>query len=621
MAATTVDEPRVRALPFGWVAAAVAAVQGIAFGLLAARGFFYQDDLDYTAQAAGRGLSLDYLLSPNNDHVAPGLRLAYSLIAHAAPYEQGLTVAARIAVQAVATLLFARLLVRLYGPRPVAVVALAGYASAILTLPSFLSLSSAVNLLPSHVAAILLLDGWLRYQLTGRLRYAVTGAVALLVGLLFWEKMALAVLLLPLFTLTVLTTGPARDRWRALRSRWPGLAVCVAPVVASAALYLARRPGDGPGPTPSVTGFLHLAWDSWGRSVAPAVAGGPWRWFAGDGFYVSVADPPAGGIVAGQLAVAGLLLVAVRRNGRSALLPWAMPLVWLLANVLVLGIGRYDQFGTVVGRTYHYLSDLAVPLVLAVVTSLVRPRPAEVAGRTGSVAELSMTRDAPPPATWTRRLALAAAVVYAAGLVVSVNGFERRWVDNPTKSYLDTAVASLRAFPGAQVYDTPVSNRVLTVLGQDRRLSQVLAPLDLDVRWDGRLDGEPLIVDDQGRLVGSSFFTEAQSREKPKVFCSHYLDGSGSLAVPLDRALPAGDRFVRIDYILSRGTAITLRLGSGGTVADPLHGARQELRAGLNGALLQTAGAAVDRIEVTNPNDQVKLCVTHVSAGVPVPAP
>ena len=278
MATTTVDEPRVRVLPFGWVAAAVASIQGIAFGLLAARGFFYQDDLDYTAQAAGRGLSLDYLLSPNNDHVAPGLRLAYWLVAHAAPYEQGLTVAARIAVQAVATLLFARLLVRLYGPRPVAVVALAGYASAILTLPSFLSLSSAVNLLPSHVAVILLLDGWLRYQLTGRLRYAVTGAVALLVGLLFWEKIALAVLLLPLFTLTVLTAGPARDRWRALRSRWPGLAVSVLPVLAYAALYLARRPGDGPGPTPSVTGFLHLAGISgagrWRRRWPAAPGGG-----------------------------------------------------------------------------------------------------------------------------------------------------------------------------------------------------------------------------------------------------------------------------------------------------------------------------------------------------------
>jgi hypothetical protein len=620
VATTAVEGPRVRGLPFGWIAAAVAAVQGVAFGLLAARGYFYQDDLDYTAQAAGRSLSPGYLLSPNNDHLAPGLRLAYWLIAHTAPYEHGLTVAARIAVQAVATLLFARLLARLYGPRPVAVVALAGYASAVLTLPSFLSLSSAVNLLPSHVAAVLLLDGWLRYQLTGRLRYAVTGAIALLVGLLFWEKMALAVLLLPLFTLTVLSAGPARDRWRALRSRWPGLLVCVAPVAAFAVLYLVHRPGNGPGPTPSAAGFLHLAWDSWGRSVAPAVAGGPWRWFAGDGVYVSVADPPLAGHDAGQLAVAALLVVAARRNGRSALLPWTMPLVWLLADVVVLGIGRYDQFGTVVGRTYHYLSDLTIPLVLAIATSLVPPRPAKVAGRTGSVTELPVTWEPPPPATWTRRLALAAVVVYAAGLVVSVNGFERRWVDNPTKAYLNTAVTSLRAFPGAQVYDTPVSNKVLTLLGEDRRLSQVLAPLGLDVKWDGRQGGEPLIIDDQGRLVGSSFFTEAQSREKPKLFCSHYLDGAGTLTVPLDRALPAGDRFVRVDYILSRGTATTLRLGSGARVTDPLRGARQELRAGLNGVLLQTAGAAVDRVEVINPNPQVKLCVTHVSAGIPVPA-
>ena len=603
-----------RSVPFVRLAALIAAIQATAFGALATAGFFYQDDLDYTAQAVGRSLTPGYLLEPNNDHLAPGLRLAYWLIAHAAPYEHGVTVAVRIAVQVVATLLFARLLVRLYGPRPLVLLALAGYASAVLTLPSFLSLSSAVNLLPSHVAAILLLDGWVRHQLTGRLRHAAYGAAALLVGMLFWEKMALVLLLLPLLSVSVLTEGPVRDRLRATAARWRGLLLCAAPVVAFGTLYLVRRPGDGPGGTPSVSDFAHLAWDSWGRAVAPALLGGPWQWYAGPGTYVSVADPPVVGMVAAQLAVAGLLVLAVRRNGWTGLLPWSMPVAWLAANVVILGIGRYDQFGTVVGRTYHYLSDLTVPLVLAVVTSLVRVRPAEVARRLGPVAELPAERGARP-----RPLAVAAVLVYAAGLVVTVSGFERRWVDNPTRDYVETAVAQLRATPGAQVFDTPVSNRVLTLLGSDRRLSQVLGPLELDVRWDGREGGEPKMLDDDGRLVDATFFTEARSPGDPGR-CTYALRGVGTLEVPLDRAVPAGDRFVRVDYLASRGSPVEVRLGSGGTLTEPLRGTRQDLRAPLAGFIVQTGGAAVDRVVLGSSNIALELCVTQVTVGVPLPA-
>lgn len=596
-------------------AAIVTGVQAVALGWLASAGFFYQDDIDYTAQA-DRPLTLGYLLEPNNDHLAPGLRLAYWLVAHAAPYENWATVAVRVLVQAVATMLFARLLVRLYGPGPVALAALAGYATAVLTLPSFLSLSSAVNLLPSHVAAVLLLDAWVRHQLTGRLRHALVGAGALLLGVLFWEKMALVLLVLPLLSISVLTEGPARDRLRATAARWRGLLVCAAPAVAFGALYLARRPGDGPDARPGATDFAHLAWDSWGRSVAPTLLGGPWRWFAGPGTYVSVADPPVLGIVAGQLAVAGLLLLAVRRNGWWGLAPWSMPAVWLAANVAVLGIGRYDQFGTVVGRTYHYLSDLTVPLVLAVVTSLVRVRPEEVAGRVGPVAELPAEL---PAGTRPRPLLVAAVLVYVVGLVVTVSGFQRRWVDNPTRGYLDTAVEQLRAVPGAQVFDTPVSNRVLTLLGSDRRLSQVLGPLDLDVRWDGREGGEPKMLDDSGRLVDASFVTEARTTSDP-TRCTYRLDGVGILIIPLDRALPAGDRFVRVDYLASRGSPVEVRLGSAGSWTEPLRGRRQDLRAPLAGFIVQTAGAAVDRVMLRSDNIGLNLCVSQVTVGIPVPA-
>ena len=100
------------------VAAAIVAGQALVYGSLAWRGYFYVDDLDNMAAAARTGLSWDYLTLPLNDHFTPGLRLGYWLLAHLAPYQHGLSVLVRVAVQAVATVLLYRLLLLLFRPRP-----------------------------------------------------------------------------------------------------------------------------------------------------------------------------------------------------------------------------------------------------------------------------------------------------------------------------------------------------------------------------------------------------------------------------------------------------------------------------------------------------------------------
>jgi len=603
------------------VAAAIVTVQALVAAGLAAPGWFYQDDIDYAAQAADRPLDLDYLFTANNDHLTPGLRLAYWLMAHLAPYSHGPTVLARVALQVLATALFCRLLVRLLGWRPLTLAGLAAYAFTLLTLPSFLSLSSAVNLLPAHVAAILLLDSHVRFQLTGRLRYAIGGAAALAVGLLFWEKVALAGLLLPLLSLLVLTEGGARERVAATLARWGGWLVYLVPVVAFFGYYLLADYYGQVGSSPQAGAAVDLAAVSWFQAVTPALVGGPWTWYAAADTYVSAASPPLAGAVLAQVALAALLFVAARRNGPGALAVWSLPLVYLVATSIVLAIGRYDQFGSLVGRIYHYFSDLAIPVVLAAVLSLAPPRPSEVLARCGRVSDL-VAPPLPLPASWpTRLLALLAVVAYAASFAFSAAGFERRWMQSPARSYVETLRAELRAAPDTVLYDTQVTPRVLTLLSANHSVSRLLAPLKLDVRFDDRTGGvEPKVVDDEGHVTDSAFLPAAQSREDRRRFCSHYLDRAGTLVVPLDRPLPAGDYFFRIDYIAQRSSPVQVRAGSGGSTVDPVRGSDAELRAGLNGALVQTRGQPVDRLEVTSANSAIRLCVTHVTAGYPVPA-
>jgi hypothetical protein len=614
------DRPPRPLLTLRRVAAAIVAAQAVLYGLLASAGYFYVDDLDNLATAARHPLDGDYLTLPLNDHFTPGLRLSYWLMAHVAPYQHGVTVLARLAVQVAATVLFYRLLLRLFGPRPAVLVGLAAYAFCPLTLPSFLSLSSAVNLLPAHVAVILLLDSHVRYAATGRLRYAATGGLALLVGLLFWEKVALAVLLPPLLTAVLLTGGGWRERAAALLRQWRGFACYLLPLVFFFGYYFAAGyPGSR---DPATVGRVaDLARTGWLRGVGPAAAGGPWTWFSTDSVYFGVADPPPAAVVAGQLVLLGLAALGVRRRGWASLACWSMPVVYLLGTSVVLAVGRYQYFGGLVATNFHYLSDLTVPLVLAGMAALVPVELAALPRR--AVATLGQLGPAgtpvPLPAGRARLPAAALAVALVASTAVSAAGFERRWVQNPTRDFLGTLLSTLRSYPGTNIYDVPLSSRVLPVVSENRRPSYVLAPLEVPVSYD-----DPRVplrtVDDLGRVVEAVFVPAAESREQPGVFCSHPLSGAQRLTVPLTRRAPEGDHVVVVDYLAERALPVSFRVvGSHGAV-DPVGGPSRELRGGLQRVLLEVAGTDVTQLEVSSELAAVKLCIAHVEVGYPVPA-
>ena len=602
------------------VAAAIVAGQALVYGSLAWRGYFYVDDLDNMAAAARTGLSWDYLTLPLNDHLTPGLRLGYWLLAHLAPYQHGASVLARVAVQAVATVLFYRLLLRLFGPRPAVLTALAGYAFCPLMLPSFLSLSSAVNLLPAHVGLILLLDSHVRYAATGRLRYAVIGALALLGGVLFWEKAALGVVLPPLLTAFVLVQGGWRARVGAVLRQWRGLGLYVLPVVLFVGYYVgAGYPTSGR--STSVGTVLELAGTSWLRAVGAAAAGGPWSWHWTESVYFGIGDPPLAAVLLGQLVLLGLAVLGVRSRGPVSLLCWTMPVLYLLGGSAILAVGRYPYFGDLVATNFHYLSDLTVPLVLAAAAAVLPVDQAGLARRASASLPDLLRPDGPARAVPIGRARVAGAVVLVAAvsLAVTAASFQRRWTANPTRDYLGTLVAELRAHPGTNLYDTPLSSRVLPVTSANRRPSQVLAPLDVPVTYD-----DPTVplktIDERGRVVDAVFVPAAASREDLRVFCSHLVRGDTPMTVRLAGTVPAGDHVVQVDYLMERGAAVRFRVGDGSRLADPVGGGTRQLRAGLHRVILHVSGAAVDRIEVYGADPDLNLCVAHIDVGSPQPA-
>lgn len=84
----------------GAVTVALLAVLGV--------GSWYADDLDFLVHGT-EGFSVQALLTPVNDHVAPGLRFAYAVMALGGLPPHGLTIVGRVLLWAIAVLLTAGL--------------------------------------------------------------------------------------------------------------------------------------------------------------------------------------------------------------------------------------------------------------------------------------------------------------------------------------------------------------------------------------------------------------------------------------------------------------------------------------------------------------------------------
>ena len=631
--------------PYALGIVAVAAVQGVVIGAMAIAGYFYLDDVDMSAEAAKHPFGWDYLTLALNDHLTPGLRAVYWLSAHFAPYDNGVTVLGRVLVQAVATLLMGYLLGQLLGPGRAALLGLGLYAFSPLLVPSLLSLSSGVNLLPTHVGVLLLLVMHVRYESTRRLRYAWFGALGIVLALLFWEKAVLSFALAPLLTFLYLSSGGLRARLGALLRSWPAWLSYATPIAAFFGYFL-LGPYGSHGVTPHLGAVWNIAWDGWLHSLAPTLVGGPWTWFTTDLVYYGASSPSSVATCCGQLAAVILTVLAIRRNGLPAVRAWLLPVFVLFGSAVLLAAGRFEYVGVILARNFHYFSELSIPLVLAVVLLLVRLDPEAVAerGRAGLWPAGAAPRGdggsaaaAEPPAQpagngraeMARPIGLGLVILiaaYALSYGTTVGAFERRWVENPIRGYLTTGIRDLKANTAkgpVAIYDTDVPGSVATLLQTNRRASEVFGPIEPElptaIRWDDA--GRDLYMFDQGgHLLKARFVEEASSADQPGVFCAHPLRGVGSVTVTLSKRVTRPDAFVQLNYLTQTPTAVTVRLADGNTTFAPRRNGHPTLTAGRYATvLLGTPDRAFDRLVLTSTAPAAIICVS-AKAGSPEPA-
>ncbi|NEA32997.1 hypothetical protein [Streptomyces sp. SID13031] len=572
---------------------AIAAVQAIVLGVLARRGSWLSDDLDFLVQG-GKGFAPRELLVPVNDHIAPGLRFVYAVFAQVAPLNYDLTVVWRVLMQALAIALMGFLLLRLLGTSWWVVTGTALYALAPVSMPSFMSLSSAVNNLPTHVFGLLVLHAIVDWHSGRRHRAVAYGPLSLLISLACWEKSGL-IMATALALALYLRKVPLRQ-W--VRQSWPLGAAFAVPVVAFSILYLTHgHPSRGSWP-----GFGELL-EEGARSFAVPIgtlAGGPWRWAAFDTAF-GLADAPLAAVVLGAVVLAALLVAAWRTDPRVLLL-WGSLLAYVLTTWLLVSYGRSAVFGAVFTLHYHYWSDISIPLTLAVVLS---------------------ARSVHPRVEWARLAPAAVAcclVAWTAGVVVSDAGFAQSWGKNPARPYFGNVTAELdKAGPAVNLWDVSMPTTISGLLSADNRLSPVLRTAGVPFRLQG--PGPDIsIVTELGEVRPSTLKVWATSHTPGG--CATELKGTTPVTLPLKKpGLDYGPTrwFAKLSYITNQEVRVLAELidADGKVVAMPLPD--QAWPSGFTTMYFGPSApiqATEVRLRAVDPDDSV--CLGEFELGLPV---
>jgi hypothetical protein len=601
---------------------ALIVVQAAWLSALSSRGWFYEDDFTYLSQALHQRLGWSYLTEGINDHLAPGVRLTFWVLADTTRLNYDVTIVARVLLQAVATLLLYRLLVQICGSRGLSLGITFGYAVCPLLVPGTLWLASSVNLLPAQILVIVAYGAHVRHARSGSLGYSLLAGLALLVAECFWEETAVTLVLLAVLSIGWLSSGSPWQRVRAIGVDWLGWVLTIAPTAAFFAYFLGHGYGSS-ARSLSASNAWHLIWTQWSKALWPSVIGGPWHWFAVGNVYASVAAPTDVLVIAGQVAFGLLVVASWWRRGWSGVLAWVLPILAVSIGQVLVGIGRFDQFGGLSGITFSYAFDLAVPTAVAAALGLGR-RPAAV----GDGAQPT-TADQPEPdevatAGRARRAAGRVGVVVAGALavallassVVSAVRWTSRWHASPARSYTAALFGDARrAGPQADVADSPVSQGVLSFESPHRFVSDLLA-LDGSTVALNSGSQKALVVAADGHLRPSTFVRAVALRGGHNAFCANLLRGKETVTLHTAHQVPVGSYVVQISYFQKHPTTLIVAArDASGRPIEVLNGGTVTVRSTLGELLVDLEIGSPGSISLTSNDPATNFCAASGAIG------
>ncbi len=585
----------VRARPVATVAACLIAVALLLRGWVAARGYFYWDDLILVGRAGSHPLLSSDLLFYNHDgHVMPLAFATAWVVTAAAPLVWAGPVVSMLALQAAASVAVARMVLVLNGFRWAALGPLIFYLFCPLTIPAFAWWAAALNALPLQFALAWVIADAVLLIRTGRRRYAISAIVVLALALLFFEKAAVVpfVAFGAAALVRYLDGGERVIRTVARRglTLWTGSALVLS---AWLALYFAiaevsPERSDAAG----LRGLLHSATS---LGIVPTLLGGPWtwaRWLPSTPW----ATPPAWGVVLSWLALGAVAALTIRTRRRALAVWLALTAYLLLAQIPVLLIRGGPNTAAELMQSLRYLADVAVVLTVAGALLLrTRPRvtgvhdgdrlddrgPTVWASAEGVLLDPGRTahgiahpRDIPdgrgriPLRHMRFSSALILAVAFTLSSLWSTVAFTRSWSVSPTRTYLTNAAAAIRS--GDPVLDQEVPWDVLSPLTYPQNLaSHVLAAVAPPGAF---ADATPRLrmFTDAGALVDAEVWWNRAIVPGPAPDCGYHIATEQPVDIPLDGPLLDNGWTAQLNYLADRDGRITVGLEYGRTVVVPV---------------------------------------------------
>ncbi|GAA3397232.1 hypothetical protein [Cryptosporangium minutisporangium] len=570
-------------------------------------GYFSLDDFTFARLAAEKGLGADLLMTPYNSHFMPGAYLMVWAETTISPLDYRLAASVDLALMAVSFILTWMLIRRLAGPRLVALIPLAIVLISPITLPATLWWAVSINQLAMLIAIPGALLAQLAYLRTGKARYAAIAVLTAALALPFYEKAALVVPLVFVFTIILQPHSDLPDRFKAALFRYKRqwLAFVVLGVI-YAGVYLTRpldRRGD------SAVDLGGLLGNAATNSVPAGLLGGPWSWKA-IGAVDASANPPIALRIISVVIILAVVAVTVYRR----------PLAWqawvffggtLLFDVLVLAVGRL-QLGSGAAMEYRYFTDLVPIAAVALTLALLGP-PAWAASwpqRSGIEwpPVVGGTKLAFPNAN---ALVLPLVVALFVSSLVSIVKYSNRWHANPAKDYVANAEQSIRAMGRPiDLYNGAVPEKVAWgVLNPTNFPSRLMAPLNLPINPDPDVSDDLYVLDPSGQLSRARV-TSARAPAGTTKNCGYRVSGK-RFPIFLDKELFNWWWYAELQYTAKQTT--TAVFNSANT-----RGKKITFEQGTHTLWVKVQGPAA-WVTFDNVPKSAGLCLSSVTVGVADP--
>jgi hypothetical protein len=582
-------------------AAALIAVQLGVRAALAFGGYFYWDDLILIGKAGTHNLlSPSYLFDDHDGHVMPGAFLLAGTIIRLAPLNWAWPAISLLALQLLASLALLRALYVILGWRWILLIPLTFALFTPLAVSGFAWWAAALNSLPMLAALAWVCADAILLVRTGNRRYAATGTLVHLGGLLFFEKAA--VIPFVAFAVAALLSRVRGDRavlttvWRAGMRLWvAALALTAGWVAVYLAVVNQRRWSF------DLTMTGDLLWRSITHGIVPGLAGGPWHW---DRWAPASpwATPPPSVMALGWLVLAGVLVVSLVRKQRVGLV-WLTAAGYAVACQVPIYLMRSSkQTALELAQTLRYLPDLVVVLALLAAVALSAPNRSDA----------PRWLDASPRRTLAT---VVLAVLFVASSLYSTATFLTSWRDNPAQPYLRNARAGLaaaHAASNAPMLDQEVDPLVLQRVAAPENLASHMFALLRDRPEFAAATTQLRMLDSAGRLIPARVTWVRTIVPGPMPRCGYFAQPDRPARLILDGPLLPADWTVELSYLANSDGSMTLSLTQGPDVKVPVH-------PGLNRVFARLPGAG-DAITVRADTIALSLCLASGPVGFLAPA-